>query len=354
MDTENYSTCFKPNAMKNTNAIKEWLKLTDRNKRNIFEETATRIGLPNASAVEKDWWVMRTLELVFESTIAPHTVFKGGTSLSKAWTVIDRFSEDIDLALDRRFLGFAREDKDMTNSQVSKLRRKSLKFVTESFFPEIKSRFIKAGFDNLEIKLEEIKNPDDDPLNILVLYPTFTDIVEYILPQVKIEIGSRSLMEPQTNRNFNSLVGEQFKGYPFADENITIPTVIPERTFLEKIFLLHEIFQLGTDKKDVERRSRHFYDLEKLMDTVYAVSALKDKKLYDTIVLHREKVTPVRGIDYSNHIPEKIQLIPPDEVIGEWEKDYKIMQDNMFYNPSLPFNVLMDRIKVLNQRINKL
>ncbi|MDP3912172.1 MAG: nucleotidyl transferase AbiEii/AbiGii toxin family protein [Bacteroidota bacterium] len=340
--------------MSNTKAIEAWLELPDRTKRNIFEETANRVGLPNAAAIEKDWWVMRTLELVFESTIAPHTVFKGGTSLSKAWSVIDRFSEDIDLALDRRFLGFNREDIEMTNSQVSKLRRKSLKFVTENFFPEIKNRFIEAGFNNLEIKLDEIKNPDDDPLNILVFYPTLTEKIDYILPQVKIEIGSRSLMEPQTDKCFKSSVGEQFTGYPFSDENITIPSVVPERTFLEKIFLLHEIFQLGTEKKDVERRSRHFYDLEKLMDTEYAESALKDKKLYDTIVLHREKLTPVRGIDYSNHRPERINLIPPDEVIEEWEKDYKIMQVNMFYNPSLPFNELMDRIKELNLRINKL
>jgi len=135
--------------MKNTNAIQEWLKFTDRTKRNIFEETANRVGLPNAAAVEKDWWVMRTLELVFESTIAPHTVFKGGTSLSKAWGLIDRLSEDIDLALDRRFLGFNREDKDMNGSQVSKLRRKSLQYVTEDFFPEIKERFTEDGFVNL-------------------------------------------------------------------------------------------------------------------------------------------------------------------------------------------------------------
>lgn len=78
--------------MKNTETIKEWLKLPDRTKQNIFEEVANRVGLPNAASVEKDWWVVRTLELVFQSTIAPHTVFKGGTSLSKAWSVIDRFS----------------------------------------------------------------------------------------------------------------------------------------------------------------------------------------------------------------------------------------------------------------------
>ena len=86
----------------NRPAIQEWLKLTDQTRRNIFGETAADIGLP-AAAVEKDWWVMRSLELVFSSSIAPHTVFKGGTSLSKAWGLIDRFSEDIDMALDRRF-----------------------------------------------------------------------------------------------------------------------------------------------------------------------------------------------------------------------------------------------------------
>jgi len=79
----------------NKKAIKEWLKLTEQNKQNIFREIAMDINLPPA-AIEKDWWVVRTLELVFASSIAPHTVFKGGTSLSKAWNLIDRFSEDID------------------------------------------------------------------------------------------------------------------------------------------------------------------------------------------------------------------------------------------------------------------
>jgi hypothetical protein len=144
----------------NTDILKTWHRLKETDKREIFNEVSAKINLP-PSAVEKDWWVVRTLELVFESTIAPHTVFKGGTSLSKAWSVIDRFSEDIDLALDRRFLGFDREDKDMTNSQVSKLRRKSLKFVTASFFPEIKNRFTEAGFDNLEIKSQPRKNQPD-------------------------------------------------------------------------------------------------------------------------------------------------------------------------------------------------
>lgn len=66
----------------NKGALQEWFKLTEQNKRNIFGEIAKTMNLPTA-AIEKDWWVVRTLELIFQTDIAPHTVFKGGTSLSK-------------------------------------------------------------------------------------------------------------------------------------------------------------------------------------------------------------------------------------------------------------------------------
>jgi hypothetical protein len=340
--------------MSNERVISEWLKLSERTRLNIFEETARRVGLPNAAAVEKDWWVVRTLDLVFASTIAPHTVFKGGTSLSKAWGLIDRFSEDIDLALDRRFLGFDREDKDMNNSQVSRLRKHSSRFISEQLFPEMQTKFAEAGFADIEVRLGDIRKTDDDPLTIEIHYPPVTDKIEYILPQVLIEIGSRSLIEPHTARNFSSLVGEQFRGSPFADENIPIPTVNPERTFLEKIFLLHETFQAENDGSKIERKSRHLYDLEKLMDTEFASSALKDKVLYATIVEHRMKLTPVRGIDYANHAPDKINPIPPDDIIGEWERDYKVMQGSLLLSTSLPFGKLIDRMYELKARINSI
>jgi len=334
----------------NKEALQEWLKLTKQNKQNIFQEIARKINLPPA-AVEKDWWVVRTLELVFDTSIAPHTVFKGGTSLSKAWNLIDRFSEDIDLALDRKFLGFDKEDAAMTGSQVSKLRRHAVKFIAEKYFPEITGKFIAAGLD-VKIQLAEIKVDDQDPLIIEIYYPTVTDPIDYLQPRVLIEVGSRSLMEPFSAKGFSSMVGDHFKGRPFADENITIPTVNPERTFLEKIFLLHEAFQGQLEKTKIERKSRHLYDLEKLMDTDFAKAALNNKELYQTIVEHRRTLTPIRGIDYANHTPDKINPIPPDEIIGEWEKDYVAMQQIMLYNPSLPFDKLMERIKALKETIN--
>lgn len=336
----------------NKQAIREWLKLTEQNKQNIFREVAMGINLPPA-AIEKDWWVVRTLEMVFASSIASHTVFKGGTSLSKAWNLIDRFSEDIDLALDRKLLGFDKTDAEMNGSQVSKLREASGKFITEKYFPELVELYNEAGL-KVDIKLGEIKTDDQDPLIIEIYYPSFTEQVAYLQPRVLIEVGSRSLIEPFDNRSFTSMVGEKYKGSAFADTNIIIPSVNPQRTFLEKIFLLHEEFQLPTEKIKVERKSRHLYDLEKLMDTEYAIAALENKELYDTIVDHRKKLTPLRGIDYANHTPDKINPIPPDAIIGAWEKDYKAMQESMLYNPSLPFEKLIDRIQELKTRINSL
>ena len=243
-------------------AIQQWLRLTTLNKQNIFQEVAMKINLP-PTAVEKDWWVVRTLELVFASSIAPHTVFKGGTSLSKAWGIIDRFSEDIDLALDRRFLGIEKADSGMTGSQVSKLRRLSVKFITEKYFPEIRDKFNAAGL-NVKIRLAAIKSDDQDPLIIEIYYPSVTEAIPYLLPRVLIEVGSRSLIEPFDERSFSSIVGEHFKGRDFADKNIIIPSVNPQRTFLEKVFLLHEEFQRQIEQIKVERKSRHLYDLEKL------------------------------------------------------------------------------------------
>jgi hypothetical protein len=239
----------------NKQAIQEWLKLTELNKQNIFREVAIGINLPTA-AIEKDWWVVRTLELVFASSIAPHTVFKGGTSLSKAWNLIDRFSEDIDLALDKRFLGFDKADAEMNGSQVRKLREASGKFIKEKYFPELQELFHVAGLQ-VNIQLGEIKTYDQDPLIIEIYYPSVTEQVAYLQPRVLIEVGSRSLIEPFDARSFTSMVGEKYKGSPFADNNIIIPSVNPQRTFLEKIFLLHEEFQLPTEKIKVERKSRH-------------------------------------------------------------------------------------------------
>ncbi|MDE3211638.1 MAG: nucleotidyl transferase AbiEii/AbiGii toxin family protein [Bacteroidota bacterium] len=332
----------------NRNALQEWFKLTDQNRLNIFLETAKRKSL-NESSIEKDWWVVHTLSVIFSMNSANALIFKGGTSLSKGWNLIQRFSEDLDLALDREFLGFPGE---LTKSDIRKLRRKSYQFITEIFTEELKSKFAEFGFKDITLKYREVENHDQDPLIIEINYPALTARGSYLKPIVLVEVGSRSLKEPFTRRSFGTIVSETFADLSFSDEPITIPVVNPERTFLEKIFLLHEEFQKAPEKIRVERLSRHLYDIEKLMQTSYAEIALGDFDLYNTIVAHRSKFTPIGGIDYAKHSPENIKFVPPAELLSFWEKDYQEMKENMIYGESLEFDILIKRITELQKRIN--
>jgi hypothetical protein len=242
----------------------------------------------------------------------------------------------------------------MTASQVTKLRKHSFKYLSEVFLPQLDKKFQEYGFDNLELQIIDVRSTDDDPVKIELRYPSVTESAAYLPSRVLIEIGSRSLIEPFAVRQFKSFISEQFPDQSFADDNINVPTVIPERTFLEKIFLLHEEFQQPLEKKRIERKSRHLYDLEKLMDTEFAARALANKDLYRHIVEHRSTITPIRGIDYANHTPDKINPLPPTALLGDWEKDYAQMQQSMIYRESLPFDKLIERISELKSRINKI
>lgn len=115
--------------------LQEWFQLPDETKKRLFAETSRKVGLPSSSATEKDWWVTHTLSVIFSMDCAKALTFKGGTSLSKAWNLIQRFSEDIDLALDREFLGFTGE---LSKKDVKKLRKESFKFIKEVFAEELK------------------------------------------------------------------------------------------------------------------------------------------------------------------------------------------------------------------------
>ena len=328
----------------------EWVRLPKIRKINILLALSKTLKLPT-DAIEKDWWVVQTLRLIFEMDCADSLVFKGGTSLSKAWGLINRFSEDIDLALDRKFLGF---EGDLSNQQIKKLRKASFAYITDKFYPTLKTKFEETGLTNVEINITETTDSDQDPRIIEIFYPSIFDNMGYIRPKVIIEVGSRSLREPFSVRSFRSFVGENYSNNPFADSPILIPTVNPERTFLEKVFLLHEEFQKPIDKIRVERLTRHLYDIERLMDTEFAEKALTDSKLYKDIVAHRRLFTPIRGIDYDNHIPQKINPIPPSEIIDEWQKDYEIMQGSMLYGESLSFSELIERIEELKKRFQRI
>ena len=330
--------------------MENFMKLSNTDKLNIFNQTSERSGL-SSSAIEKDWWVTLSLNIIFSLPYSGDIIFKGGTSLSKAWDLIERFSEDIDLVIDRKHLGFEGE---LSKTQVKKLRKASFAFINNDFYSDFNNELIKLGVQNYELTVQETKNTDTDPLIIELHYESLTEKNEYLKPRVLIEVGARSLMEPVDNKAIISIVSNEFKELPFAEKAIKIPVVSPKRTFLEKIFLLHEEFQKETKLIRVERMSRHLYDLEKLMDTVHGIEALNDIELYNTIVEHRKKFNAIRGINYENHKPHLINIVPSNEIISNWKKDYKTMQESMFYGVTLSFTELMIRIKELNSRVKRI
>lgn len=330
--------------------MNKWLALPDETKRNAYIQIAESIGL-SPFAVEKDWWVTQTLAIIFDMEIGNHLIFKGGTSLSKTFNLIERFSEDIDLAVDREYFGFEGE---LSKKERLRLRKASGKYVDEVFYHDLKKIFEENGFQGVRVELVE-ENESDKDRTINIYYTYVIASPGYLQPRIQLEIGSRSLKEPFMYQTISSLVDEAYPNSDFAQNAFKVPTVCPERTFLEKVFLLHEEFQRPAEKMRVNRLSRHLYDIFKLSRSKYAEKALNDAELYSTIVNHRYKFNRIGHIDYNLHQPISIDMLPPEAVIEDWKADYEIMLEQMIYEENPPsFEELMDSLGELNSRINSL
>jgi hypothetical protein len=303
--------------------------------------------------LEKDWWVTAVLRALFALPYAENLSFKGGTSLSKCYNLIERFSEDIDIAVNREYLGFVGS---LTKTQISdRLRRAACSFVREKLQVDLQKQLEADGVNPADFSVSVNITPitTTDPEIIEVQYKTlFTD--RYIQPVVKLEVSGRSMNEPVHKIVLQSNLDEIFPNTPFTEKPFEINAVVPERTFWEKICLLHEEFAKPQELIRTERMSRHSYDLEKIMNAPIAENALKDKGLYNSIVEHRRIFVGLKDFDYNTLAPKTIKIIPPDSIIAQWQKDYEIMQRTMIYGESFPFNKLIDRIKQLNERINQI
>ncbi|MEW4924598.1 nucleotidyl transferase AbiEii/AbiGii toxin family protein [Algibacter sp. 2305UL17-15] len=327
--------------------MKEWFNLTQDRQKTIIAQVSAKTGLPSF-AVEKDFWVTQCLNASFNLEVSSNLIFKGGTSLSKAWSIIERFSEDIDLCINRKVLGFEGE---LSKTQISRLRKASCKYTSTELPKLLETELLKNGLKTFKIEVRETNDSDKDPQVIEIHYNSITEPIPYMLPKVIVEVGARSLIEPTESREIQSLIGIQYPEQKFSGIPFSIPTVLPKRTFLEKIFLLHEEFQKRDEYIRTERMTRHHYDLEKLMDTEHGMEALLDEDLYSIIVKHRSKFNLLRGLNYSNHSPEKVSILPPKGKLKEWKNDYEIMRESMIYGESLNFEGLIDRITELEVRL---
>lgn len=328
----------------------EFYTLPDDSKRVAIEQTALKHGLSN-QIIEKDLWVSTLLEIIFTLPFADKLVFKGGTSLSKIWGLIDRFSEDIDLAVDRSMFGF---EGDLTVRQLKQLRKKSSLFVSNELCEELKKALAQYGLDTY-LTIEAQPNGEGDktypePRQIYIRYQSLFDAeLAYIKPQIILETGARSLFEPTQKATVNSMVATEFPNIRTSVVKVDITTAVSAKTFLEKVFLLYELFTTNACHR-AERKSRHLYDIERMMDKAFAVNAIKDDNLWNTIHHHRVVFTHMRNVDYTPDIRDRIVLTPPAEYYQTWEDDYSDMQSSMIYGDSVSFDALIERMKELERR----
>lgn len=308
------------------------------------------------NAIEKDWWVTVVLKALFNTSCGKWLLFKGGTSLSKGWNLINRFSEDIDISIGRNFFGdvlnlpFAKCE---NNNQVKKLRKASRDYIHGTLSSELDAELLKMGVKGYTIMNETVTGEpprpidhDSDPPIIFVNYESILpSSMRLIDARVKIEISCLSMSEPYEQCEIRSLVFDKF---PEEDDEMaaSINTVTPSRTFLEKALLLSE--ELQKEEPRTLRMSRHLYDLDRLMDTEFGQKSLNDGNLYKAIVEHRRRFYHLGYVDYDKDYPTSIDFIPRNEVLKAYRLDYETnMVDGYIYGEAKPFKELMKRMEKL-------
>lgn len=244
--------------------------------------------------IEKDFWVTIVLQALFGSEIGEHLAFKGGTSLSKSWQLLNRFSEDVDIVISKKLFGYSDEEQ-YGKSERERMRDKANKYNRETVVPLLQKTILEHGIPATAFKLYagEYTSSDEDPTVLWLDYQPVVEIANaYTLPQVKIEIGVRAMMEPLENRKVMSLLSAFLEPDDFG----YVPSVLPQRTFWEKSFLLHELFQKPLEKINTLRMSRRWYDLDRIDAGGFAEKTMADEKLFDAIRNHRRLLRKLQGL----------------------------------------------------------
>jgi predicted nucleotidyltransferase component of viral defense system len=330
-----------------------FLQLTDNDKIDLINQLHEENNLQQV-IIEKDVWVTAVLRALFSLPYAENLSFKGGTSLNKCYNLIQRFSEDIDIAVNREYLGFSGE---LSKTQINdKLRRAACSFVREKLQFDIANAIENQGINTnlFSVTVNITPVTTTDPEIIEVEYKSLFMANEYIKRKVILEVGGRSMREPLETVKLQSIIDTAFPKAAFVEKSFNAQVVVPQRTFIEKICLLHEEFAKPQELIRTERMSRHLYDLVQIMNTKIADEALTNKELYNSVVERRRIFVGLKGFDYSTLAPQTVKIVPPESVIDLWKTDYEIMQGTMIYGKSLSFNALIANIKQLNERINRI
>lgn len=320
------------------------LPATERNA--LFAETAAAMRTVPA-IVEKDFWVVWVLDKLFGDTrLGKRLQFKGGTSLSKAFDLIGRFSEDIDLILDWREVTQDDPQQARGKSQQTKLNEaineQAKVYIRQKLLPEISALLAPVCECHME---------GSDGFSVYVRFPSaFKNI--YLRPEILLEIGPLAAWLPSAVMPIRSYAAKYFSQY-FVKPECRVPTILAKRTFWEKATILHQEAQRAADKPMPPRYSRHYYDLALLARAPVRQEALADLGLLHAVVEFKQRFYPSAWARYESATPGNLVLIPNAERRKEVAADYEAMQV-MVFDKKISFAESIETLTNLEQEINSL
>jgi hypothetical protein len=330
--------------------------MTSRERADIFTETAARKGLSDA-IIEKDFWVCWILKQLFSiAALEGRLLFKGGTSLSKVFHAINRFSEDIDIAVDYVALGFA-GDRDPRREGLSKNKRAAIleemmvacqHYIGGEFVEILRGRCAaileKAGAWSVDVN-------DQDPNVVRFRYPALATALPYITPEVVLELGTHAEFVPHGSFTVRAFAAEEFPDL-FAEPDVQVEALLAKRTFWEKATILHAEFFRAPEKPLPARYSRHYYDLAMLAQGPIRAETLADMELLAQVVAHKQIFYPAAWAHYELARPGSLHLVPVAERRAALERDYRDMAVMIFGEPP-PFDEVMETLAGLENEVNK-
>ncbi len=332
--------------------MKNAARFSDNDRRVLFRNTADKMGL-NDAIVEKDFWVCFTLDYLFHRSLWKDSItFKGDTSLSKAFNLISRFSEDIDLILDWRVLGYGKDEPWEKRSNTKQdIFNKEANARAEAFLAETFCPAVREGLSQELGREADVHMDGEEGQTVIFAYPKlFTGVGT--LQVIRLEIGALAAWTPARPVEIVPYAAEYYPDV-FEQRDTDILTVAPERTFWEKATILHHEVNRPEHLEMPQRYSRHYYDLYRMAATPVKKAAFSQLELLKKVVDFKMKFYPRGWAKYQEAVPGTLKLVPPEYRFPALEADYDAMKD-MLYGDVPTFGAVMAAIRELEKEINTL
>lgn len=329
-----------------------FLHLARKDRSQIYRSLAPRLSR-SPNILEKDVWVCWVLQALFTMPHRHRMAFKGGTSLSKVYGAIARFSEDVDITLDYRGLDEAFDPfaEGVSRSQLKKFSDSLKSFVRAHVHDVVAPYFQKRLAD--EFRTGEYRlDLSSDGEQLRIHYPTVLGLSEdYVGNSILIEFGGRNITEPSEAHVVRPDIAEHVDELVFPE--VTVDVLSPKRTFWEKATLIHVACQRGAFGTAAQRLSRHWYDLARLADTEYGRAAVLDRAMLADVVRHKKIFYNASYANYDACLLGQLKLIPQDDAFIALRGDFQRMIDaGMFIGEPPSFDIIIDRLGVLETSIN--